>query len=248
MTSRAGRRVPWAPLLAGTFASGGLSAVATGLAFRWLRAAWQTDFAIPFRGPEAPLEPIPLGMVLVASAAPALLASGMLALLGFFLRDPLPLFSLTALLVLLFTLAAPFALAGHHRRHAPRPLSAPRRGGNHSHSSSRSHLEAPERHRPVIVGRGLPRAGAANMGRGRGLGAASQWERRRVAPRMRLRHHESRHTRHAPRRLPSRLRLAWLPGRRVVGCATLAPAEQARAGDGLLAEAGHDGIPSSVRG
>jgi hypothetical protein len=49
-------------------------------------------------------------MVLVASAAPALLASGMLALLGFFLRNPLPLFSLTALLVLLFTLAAPFAL------------------------------------------------------------------------------------------------------------------------------------------
>jgi len=110
MTSHAGRSVPFGPLLAGTVVAGGLSALMTGLLFHWLKVTWRTDFAIPFRGPEAPLEPIPLVMVLVASAAPALLASGMLALLGFFLRNPLPLFALTAFLVLVFSLGAPFAL------------------------------------------------------------------------------------------------------------------------------------------
>jgi hypothetical protein len=102
--------VPVGPLLAGTAAAGTLSAVVTGLLFLHLRQALATDFAIPFRGPEAPLEAMPLVMVLVAASAPVLLAAGMLALFGFFIERPLPLFGLTALLVFLFSLAAPFAL------------------------------------------------------------------------------------------------------------------------------------------
>lgn len=56
--------------------------------------------------------PLPLGAVVVFSFVPALLAAGLLALLGRFARRPLRVFTVVAVVVFVLSLYTPFSIPG----------------------------------------------------------------------------------------------------------------------------------------
>ena len=86
-----------------------VAAVANLAVFFVAREVFGISFDMPYRGSE--LEPLPPGMVVAASAVPALVAAALFGLLGLFLQRPLRVFQVIALLALLASFGGPLSLS-----------------------------------------------------------------------------------------------------------------------------------------
>lgn len=77
----------------------------------WLLArALALPLDIQMGGPQSPVVPLTVAPVVIMSAVPALLAAGLLWLLGRFSARPFAIFQIVAVVVLLLSLAGPLSL------------------------------------------------------------------------------------------------------------------------------------------
>jgi hypothetical protein len=74
------------------------------------RALFDVSFVIPVQGPGSNLERLPWPMVVITSFIPALIAAALLWLLARFLRRPLLVFQIVAVVLLLLSFGGPLSL------------------------------------------------------------------------------------------------------------------------------------------
>ena len=98
-------RLWWAGLVAAVGA-----AVANILLFTIEKTLLGVPFVMPLQGPGSVPEPLPVGMVAIASAAPAIAATVLLAVLGRLVRRPVLVFQIIAVVFLLASLGGPLSL------------------------------------------------------------------------------------------------------------------------------------------
>ena len=96
-------------LLAYGAVAGAIAAVLNAVVYAVASAlgAIPLDVEIPNTG-----GPLPLGAVVIFSFVPAILAAGLLAILGRFVSRPIRVFTLVAVLVFLLSLSTPFSIPG----------------------------------------------------------------------------------------------------------------------------------------
>ena len=73
-------------------------------------ALFNFSLAIPVMGPGSPITPLPFTMVVFATAVPTIGATILLAVLNRFTRRAVTIFRISAVVILLLSLAAPFSL------------------------------------------------------------------------------------------------------------------------------------------